>query len=454
MTTATDLHELSAAQAAALIAKKELSPVDLVDALLARIEALNPALKAFVTVTADLAREQAQAAEREIAKSGPRSAIHGVPYGLKDIFDTAGIPTEAGSKVYAGRVPTANAHVVDLLQSAGAVLLGKTVTTEFADAHPSPSVNPWNAEHTPAGSSAGSGVGVAARLLPAALGTQTVGSVLRPAAYNGVVGFKPTFGRIGRTGVVPHSLSCDHVGTLTRTVEDAALLLNAMAGYDPNDAGSADIAAPDFVAALAQVDAPPRIGFLRTYFLDESEDVTRADLQRVAGVLGEAGATVEDLHVDIDFADCYRALSVVQRSELAEWHEPLYKADPSLYQASTRADIEEGYSYSAMDYVQANGVRQRTREAVLASMAPYDVLMLPTASGPSPRNITNTGDTRFQGAWTFMGLPCISLPTGLAPNGLPTAVQLVGKWFDEAGLLAAAQWVEQTLAVEQAPPVG
>ncbi len=454
MTTTTGLHELSVAEAAERIATKELSPVELIDALLARIEALDPKLKAFVTVTAELARKQAQAAERDIMRSGPRSAIHGVPYGLKDIIDTAGIPTEAGSKVFAGRVPDTNAHVVDLLEGAGAVLLGKTVTTEFADGHPSPSVNPWNAEHTPAGSSAGSSVAVAARLLPAALGTQTVGSVLRPAAYTGVVGFKPTFGRIGRTGVIPHSLSCDHVGILVRTVKDAALFLSALAGYDPDDDGSLELEAPDFVAALDQLQGAPRIGFARAYFLDESEEVTRADVLRVAGLLGEAGATVEDVDIGIDFADGYRAHTVVQRAELAEWHEPLYKANPSLYQATTIENIEDGYRHSAIDFVRANGVRQQMRDAATAAMAPYDVLMMPTASGPAPHDITRTGDTRFQSPWSFTGLPSITLPTGLAPNGLPTAVQLVGKRFDEGRLLAAAQWVERTLAVQQAPPVG
>ena len=453
MTTTTNLHELSVADAAKRIASKEVSPVELIDALLSRVEALDPILKAFATVTADVARAQAKAAESEIVKSGPRSAIHGVPYGLKDIIDTAGILTEAGSKVYAGRIPDANAHVVDLLDAAGAILLGKTVTTEFADGHPSPSVNPWNAEHTPAGSSSGSGVAVAARLLPAGLGTQTVGSVLRPAAYNGVVGFKPTFGRIGRTGVIPMSWSCDHVGILVRTVEDAALFLNALAGYDPNDDGSVDLATPDFVAGLGRSDAAPRIGFARAYFLDESEEVTRADVLRVAGALGEAGATVEDVEMDIDFADGYRAHRVVQQAEMAEWHDPLYKADPSLYQAVTIEYIESGHKHSAIDFVRANGIRQQMRDAAMAAMANYDVLMMPTASGPAPHEVKRTGDTRFQSPWSFTGLPSISLPTGLAPNGLPTAVQLVGKRFDEAGLLAAAQWVERTLGVGQAPPV-
>lgn len=454
MTTNADLHRLSSAEAAALIAKKELSPVELVEALLTRIEALDPELKAFATVTADIAREQAKIAEREVMEAGPRSPIHGVPYGLKDIFDTAGVPTEAGSRVYAGRIPDTNSHPADLLERAGAVLLGKTVTTEFAGGHPSQSVNPWNREHTPAGSSSGSGVAVAARMLPAALGSQTVGSVLRPAAYNGIVGFKPAFGRIGRTGVIPVSWTCDHVGMLVRTVEDAALLLNVLAGYDPNDSESVELPDTDFVANLDSFKSAPRIGFIQTYFLDEAEAVTKADMLRVAALLEKSGATVEDVDPGIDFADGYRAHRVVQQSEMAEWHEPLYKADPSLYQKVTVEYIEAGNKYSAIDFVRANEIRKQMREAALAAMAPYDVLMMPTASGPAPHGLSRTGDTRFQSPWSFTGLPSISLPTGLAPNGMPTAVQLVGARFGEARLLSAARWVERTMGVDLVPPVG
>jgi aspartyl-tRNA(Asn)/glutamyl-tRNA(Gln) amidotransferase subunit A len=454
MTTATDLHQLSAAQAAARIARKEFSPVELVEALITRIGALDPRLKAWATVTGDIARAQAKQAEAEILKTGPRSPIHGIPYGLKDIIDTAGVLTEAGSKVYAGRVPDTDSHVNALLSAAGGILLGKTVTTEFADGHPPATVNPWNAEHTPAGSSSGSGVAVASRMVPAALGTQTVGSVLRPAAYNGVVGFKPTFGRISCAGVVPMSWSCDHVGILVRTVEDAALFLGVLAGSDSDDPNSADRPVPDYLAALGQSAAAPRIGFVRTYFLDEAEDETRADVERVAQQLATAGANVAAADPGIDFVKGYLAHRVIQQSEMAVFHEPMYRGHEDDYLPITREYIDAGFGHSATDFVRANRIRHDMRERALAALAHVDVLMMPTASGPSPRDLSRTGDTRYQSPWSFTGLPSITLPTGLSSKGLPMAVQLVGRPFEEESLLAAAQWVERTLGVELSPPVG
>ncbi len=453
MTTATDIHQLSAAQAAARIASKELSPVELVEALIARIEALDPRLKAWATVTADIARARAKEAEAEILKSGPRSPVHGVPYGLKDIIDTAGVLTEAGSKVYAGRVPDTDAHVTALLNGAGGILLGKTVTTEFADGHPPATVNPWNAAHTPAGSSSGSGVSVASRMVPAALGTQTVGSVLRPAAYNGIVGFKPTFGRISCAGVIPMSWSCDHIGILVRTVEDAALFLGVLAGADPSDPNSVDRPVPDYVAALRRSEAAPRIGFVRTYFLDETEEELRVDTERVAQQLAARGADVGDADPGIDFAKGYLAHRVVQQSEMAVFHEPMYRGHEDDYLPITREYIDAGFEHSAMDFVRANRMRHDMRERALATLESVDVLMMPTASGPSPRELSRTGDTRFQSPWSFTGLPSITLPTGLASNGMPLAVQLVGRPFEEEGLLAAAQWVERALDVHLMPPV-
>lgn len=451
MPSKENLHQLTATQSAALIGKKEISPVELVDALLDRIQTYDSKLKSFATVTGEVARKQAQEAEREIVQSGPKSPMHGIPYGLKDIIDTAGILTEAGSKVYEGRVPEKDAHVVQLFNNAGAIMMGKTVTTEFAGGHPSKSVNPWNPEYTPAGSSSGSGVAVAARFIPAALGTQTVGSVLRPAAYNGVIGFKPSFGRIGRTGVIPMSWSCDHVGILVRSVDDAALVLNTLAGYDPSDDGSINKVPPNFSAEINQISSTPKIAFIKTYFLDESEDITRQDVLRVAELLANAGATVEEVDPGIDFADGYNAHRIVQQAEMAEWHQPLYDATPDLYQAITLEYMKNGRGFSAIEFIRANNVREKMRDAVLKILETFDVLMMPTASGPATLGLLNTGDTRFQSPWSFTGLPSIALPTGLTPSGLPTSVQLVGSKMGEVGLLAAAQWVEKSMNVSIEP---
>ena len=449
----TDLHELGVAEAGERIAARDISPVELVEALLARIDALDPRLEAWETVTGERALAAARAAEAEIARTGARSKAHGVPYGLKDIIDTAGIPTEAGSKVYAGRVPDADAHVVTMLDRAGAILLGKTVTTEFADGHPARSKNPWNPAHTPAGSSTGSGVAVAARTVPAALGTQTVGSVLRPAAYNGVVGFKPSFGRIGRTGVIPMSWSCDHVGLLVRSVRDAAVMLQVMSGHDPNDSGSADLPVPDFPAALDAA-RPPRLALLRGYFLDEADAETRGAVEDAAQRLAAAGADVRDADPGIDFAYGYTAHRTVQQSEMAEWHEPLYRGHEQDYLPRTREYLDAGFAYTSVEFVRAENYRAVMRDRALAVLADCDALMMPTASSPAPRELSNTGDTRFQSPWSFTGLPSIAIPIGLAANGLPLSLQFVGGRFGEEGLLAAAHWAEQTLGVRLAPPLG
>ncbi|MDP6549508.1 MAG: amidase, partial [Dehalococcoidia bacterium] len=241
-----ELHELSAGEAASLIRGRELSPVDLMESLLRRIDTLEPQLKAWVYLDRDAALADAaqKAAQLDGGTVGP---LHGVPIGLKDIYYTAGIPTTACSKVYAGFVPEHDATTVALLKGAGAIVLGKTVTTEFACLDPSPTLNPWNPAHTPGGSSSGSAVAVAARMCPAALGSQTVGSVLRPASYNGVVGFKPTYGRVSCHGVIPVSWDLDTIGWMARTVEDAALLLQVMAGPDPRDPGTSQRTVPDYL---------------------------------------------------------------------------------------------------------------------------------------------------------------------------------------------------------------
>ena len=251
-----ELHELTVAESAARIARRQLSPVELMESLLERASALEPSLSIWVTLDADVALEAARESERELDASGPRGPLHGVPVGVKDIYYTAGLKTTACSPILAEFVPDYDAASVALLKGAGAIVMGKTVTTQFACGDPPPTRNAWDAAHTPGGSSSGSAVGVAARTFPAALGSQTAGSVLRPASYNGVVGLKPTFGRISRYGVIPVAWSLDTMGSFTRTVEDAALMLSVLAGHDPRDRSSSTRPVPDFVSAL---DGPPRL---------------------------------------------------------------------------------------------------------------------------------------------------------------------------------------------------
>ena len=263
-----ELHELSVVEAAAQIREGTLSPVALAEALLTRIAALNGDLQAWVTIDRDAVLSAAREREAEVQRGDPLGLIHGVPVGLKDIFYTEGMLTACGSKVYADFVPEFDATSVANIKAAGGIIMGKAVTTEFASSDPSPTRNPWNLEHTPGGSSSGSSAAVAARMVPAALGSQTGGSTCRPAAYNGIVGVKPTYGRISRYGVAPLSWSLDHVGILTRTVADAALMLTVLSGADDNDPGSLREPVPDFSAQMAEHDRPPRIGLVRQYYRD------------------------------------------------------------------------------------------------------------------------------------------------------------------------------------------
>ncbi|MEK9659935.1 MAG: amidase [Chloroflexota bacterium] len=445
----TEPHELTLAQAAEAIRQRALSSVEYTETLLRRIEALDPKLLAWAT----LAPERALNAARRADNAPVRGPLHGVPYGAKDIFDTAGIRTAAGSKVWAERVPDADAAPIVRADVAGGVLVGKTHTTEFADGDPAPSFNPWNAEATPGGSSTGSGVAVAARMVPWAFGSQTVGSVLRPASYNGIVGFKPTFGRITRLGVIPMSRSCDHVGFLCRDVTDAALLLGAVAGYDPADPDCVPVPVDDYSAAIEAGGAPPRYGLVRSWFFAESDAETRLQMEQVAHALAAAGAVVEEVDPGIDFEAAYAHHRVIQEAEMAIWHEPLYRGNEALYGPKISVYLENGFRHSGMRYAQAVGYRADVRWLADQALARYDVLLTPTASGPAPHDRTITGDTRFQSAWSYTGLPSISIPVGLSGQGLPLGAQMAAPPFQEARLLRAARFAERVLDVHLAPPV-
>jgi aspartyl-tRNA(Asn)/glutamyl-tRNA(Gln) amidotransferase subunit A len=445
-------YELSLTQAADAIRRKTLSPVELVESCLARIEELNPKLVAWATLTPELALESARQAEREIVKSGPKSPLHGIPYGAKDIFDTAGIRTAAGSKIWADRVPEQDSAPVAIVKRAGAVLMGKAHTTEFAAGDPAPSKNPWNVEHTAGGSSTGSGVAVASRMVPWAFGSQTVGSVLRPAAYNGVVGFKPTFGRISRLGVIPHAQSFDHVGVLARSVADAATLLSVLAGYDPADPDCVLAPVDDYVGAIRTA-APPRIGLIRGWFFQESDAETRLAIEDVAQKLTRAGATIVEVDLGIDFGYGYEAHRTMQQTEIGHFHAPMFKDHEDEYGPKVADYIRKGFEHKATDYVTAMNYRREMQEHSRAALVDVDVLLTPTASGPAPRDLTQTGDTRFQSAWSFTGFPSITIPVGLSGNGLPLGAQFACGPFNETRLLSAAHWVEQTLGVRLTPPV-
>ncbi len=445
-------HELSVAEAAAQIREGTLSPVVLAESLLARIDALDGDLQAWVTIDRDAVLSAAREREAEVQRGDPLGLIHGVPVGLKDIFYTEGMLTACGSKVNADFVPEFDATSVANIKAAGGIILGKTVTTEFASGDPSPTRNPWNLEHTPGGSSSGSCAAVAARMVPAALGSQTAGSTCRPAGYNGIVGMKATYGRISRYGVAPLSWSLDHVGILTRTVADAALMLTVLSGADDNDPGSLREPVPDFSAQMAQHDRPPRIGLVREYYQDYATAEMWAHTEAVANQLAEAGAEVEEIPLPDSFAAAQSLRSIVSSVECAAVHEANHRARAADYGPRIRASMEMGMIMPTSAYLKAQRLRRQFRADFSEMVNKVDVVMTPAMPEPAPRGLSTTGDAAFQVPWSAAGLPTVVVSTGLSELGMPMAVQFGGPWTQEGRVLGAAQWCERIAGLDQAPP--
>jgi aspartyl-tRNA(Asn)/glutamyl-tRNA(Gln) amidotransferase subunit A len=443
----TALHELGAAEAAEAIRRGDTTSEALTAALIERIDRTDGELRAWVVV--DRERALAEARRRDTVPSGARGPLRGVPLGVKDIFDVSGLPTAAGFAPFADRTAAEDCTAVARLRAAGAVILGKTVTTQFAYMDPPPTRNAWSAKRTPGGSSSGSGAGVAARQVPAALGSQTGGSVLRPAAYNGVVGLKPTFGRISRSGVLALAWSIDHPGTITRSVVDAALLLRTIAGRDPRDPSSSARSVPDYVAAARPGPAPRLVAF--DDFVERAQPDAAARFEDALSRLGAAGASLTRGRIPSGAAALIGAHAVVMQAESASVHRRLIAQHGEHYAPRIRAFVENGALVPAVDYLDAQRLRRRLRREVDALLASGDCLVLPTVSGPAPAPDT-TGDASFQAPFSLLGLPAISLPSGLSADGLPLGLQLVGPAFGEASLLAAAAWCERVLGGLGPPP--
>ena len=444
--------QFSVAEAAREIRQGNLSPVELAQSLLARIDALDPSLKAWVTIDREEVLSEAERREGEIARGGPKGPIHGVPVGLKDIFYTAGMKTACGSRINADFVPDYDATTVSRIKDAGGIILGKAVTTEFASGDPSPAVNPWNAAHTPGGSSSGSSVAVAARMCAAALGSQTGGSTCRPAAYNGIVGLKPTYGRVSRYGVVPLSWSLDTVGILVRNVTDAAIMLQVMAGHDPQDPGCSDQPVPDYLEEMGRLDGPPRIGLIKEFFYEQSTPEVRNHTDAAVERLSEAGAVIQEISLPESFASAHSCQRVVSIVECASFHEESYRDRADEFGPKIRSSIEMGMLIPSVRYVQAQRARRQFRADMMAMVRGLDVVLTPGTPAPAPRDLNTTGNAMFQSPWTSSGLPSIVIPSGLSQEGLPLAIQLAGLPWDEGKLLAAAGWCEAALGAALSPP--
>jgi Asp-tRNA(Asn)/Glu-tRNA(Gln) amidotransferase A subunit family amidase len=430
----TELASLGAAEAASRIRDGRLSPVALVDALVARIRAVDPRIEAWVHLDEAGARAAATALEAEARRGTVRGALHGVPVGIKDIFHVAGMPTRAGSRPFAHSNPTADATSVTRLRAAGAIVLGKTHTTEFAFRDPAPTRNPWNREHTPGGSSSGSAAAVAARMVPLALGSQTVGSVLRPAAYCGVVGLKPTHGLVPVDGVIPLAWSLDHVGSFGRSVEDAALALAVAAGRS---------------LPIEPVRAP-RLA-VAPELVRRAEPAVAAQIEAAVAAFAKAGATITDVNLPASFADLHEAGQRVLEAEAGAYHEPALARHRDDFGASIRELAETGLRQPAPVYVRANRARRRFRDDVMPLLAGCEALVSPTAPAPAPHGLGWTGDASLCAPWSSAGTPSISLPSGVDASGLPHAVQLVAAAHGESRLLSVAAWCERILGFAAAP---
>ena len=448
-----ETHELSAAELARQIRDRKITPVEVSQSLLERMDVLEPSLDAWVRVDRETVLSDAQQRQAELESGAATGPLHGVPIGIKDIYHISGIPTIAGSKVYADYVPNETAVTIDLLRKAGAIMLGKTVTTEFACLDPSHTKNPWNPAHTPGGSSSGSAVSVAARMCPIAMGSQTVGSVLRPASYNGIVGLKPTYGRVSRRGVVPVSWSLDTVGWMGRTVEDMALLLQVMAGPDELDPVASKLPAGDYLSDLESAKTP-KIGLITSFFMEESDQETQQMTRAILDQLKSAGASVVDVTLPESFDTAFQDQLLIMGVEAAAFHKPMYEKQAADYRPKLREMLRQGLETDAVTYTRALERRLRFSADMRVLAEQADVLLTPSTPTAPLADLTNTGDTRFQGPWTSCGLPTITLPAGLAKSGLPMGIQLIASPFEEVRLLAIARWCEKIIDVQLAPPVG
>jgi aspartyl-tRNA(Asn)/glutamyl-tRNA(Gln) amidotransferase subunit A len=462
----TDLAYLSIAEGSRLLRARKLSPVEWTKALLDRIAAVDPHYNAFLVVTADRALSQARAAEDEIAAGRWRGPMHGVPYATKDIFDVEGMATTCHSKIRMDHCATADAFVIRKLRQAGAVLLGKTALHEFATGGPAfdlpwpPARNPWNRDHHPGGSSSGSGAALAAGLAPAALGTDTGGSVRNPATCCGVIGLKPTYGAVSLGGVFPLTHSLDHVGPMTRDVEDNAILFHAIAGHDPDDPTSAQRQAGDCLADLKRGLKGLRIGVIEHFYTKDA----KADPEQVRGieraldVLRKLGAAVRPIRVSplSLWTDCNRT---IHQAEAYAIHERDMQERPEDFATLTRNRLLPGAFVSAAKYIKAQQLRAALCREFAQAMRDLDAvvtlssLLLPCRID-DPAAIARTYDQQCRLVFNVTGGPAISVPTGFSASGLPLAMQIASRAFAEPIVYRIAQaYYEAAGFTNQRPPI-
>ena len=446
----------SVAETRARMEAGEFGPVALTEALLARLDRHQNSLNGFITVTRETALREAAAAEAELRAGKPRGPLHGIPLAYKDLLATAGVRTTFASRAYSDWVPDHDATLVRRFRDAGAIMLGKLNLSEGAADSSSQSSafggprNPWNPECITGGSSGGSAAAVAAGLVFGAIGSDTAMSIRQPAALCGIVGLKPTYGRVSKHGAMTLSFSLDHLGPMTRTVRDAALMLQIMAGHDADDPTTVDLAVPDYVSAVdnapARLDGM-RIGVPRHPFYDGLANGWERLMENALGVLSRVGAELVEFTLP-HAEDLNHIGSLIIFAEGAAFHEDAFRRDPNKFGPNLRALIESGRNFNAVHYIQAQRVRRILCEETLAAVAPYDALVLPTT--PLPACLVEDDDPSLTGPrlrntllFNVLGLPAVSLPGGFDGHGMPVGLQIVGKGFGEDRLLALARVYER-----------
>jgi len=437
--------DLTANQLVQQLAEGNLSAEAVTKACLARIEALEPTVHAWAHYDAQQAIMQAKEADRRRMQGLPLGPLHGVPVGLKDIIDARGLPTENGTPLDAGNRPLEDAALTQRLRNAGAIILGKTVTCELAYFHPRGTTNPHNPKRTPGGSSSGSAAAVAAGMVPFAVGTQTNGSVIRPAAFCGVVGYKPSFGAVPRTGVLKASQSLDHIGFFARSVEDVALAATVM-GPDDKDPGCTINPGPLLGTAMSDPLINPDLAMVHTPFSERLDATTAAGLAEVVDALGGQATQTE---LPAVFGRGAGWLATIMASEMARNLNHYAERGPEHISDEFKALMDQGNKTSAVDYLAARDMQQVLVDSLEPLFERFDAIMTPATIGEAPADLSSTGDPIFCTLWTFCGLPAVTLPLLTGPNNMPVGVQLVGPRGQDAKLLRTARWVLAQCSIDK-----
>jgi aspartyl-tRNA(Asn)/glutamyl-tRNA(Gln) amidotransferase subunit A len=445
-------RELTIVAAINLMRRGDLTAQELVKSCLERIHQREGTIHAWVEVYEDEALEEARRYDNEFRRGQWRGELHGIPIGVKDIIDVKGMWTRAGCSVYPACVAEVDAQAVQRLRAAGAIILGKTETTPFANLDPTITRNPWNPEHTPGGSSSGSGAAVADRMCLAALGTQTGGSLLRPAAYNGIVGFKPSYGYISLNRVIPVAWSLDHIGSHTRCVDDAKILCQIMKDDHPSPFARMPMLINNpGKRSLDSFRSYPRLGYMRGFFETEASPEVVKHLTSIREKFEQAGAIVVDLELPKSFAQVNSAHRTIHHTELACYHRPLFESYREQYPPKIKTRIEEGMTIPGYQYVEALHHRLVFQKEMGERLSSLDAAVMPTVPSTAPGGLASTGSPAFCQPWSFSGFPAISIPSGVDNQGLPFAIQLLGLPMAEKKLIEVASWCEQIIAFNSSP---